>query len=103
MARTSSSHATIRAATGDKLLTQEELLVEIHNQLVDLKRVLVEIELTRPGATEAVKTRLQEVLGSSQHIRADGSADGHSRQQRVIAPTDPDIKPGEGTDGSSGQ
>lgn len=80
-------------------MTQEELLVQIHNQLVDLKKLLVEIELARPGTTHSMQTRLRSIMGNTDHIDADGRAsDARIRAQKVIAPTDPNIQPGEATD-----
>jgi len=73
---------------------QSELLTKIHDQLVDLKRVIIEIELARPGTAPALQAKLQEILSGDQHLGASsGSSD--QRQQKVIAPTDLDIQPGE--------
>ncbi|HSX01555.1 MAG TPA: hypothetical protein VLF67_04920 [Candidatus Saccharimonas sp.] len=77
-------------------MTQEELLVSIHNQLVDLKKLLVEIELARPGNGQALQNRLRTVMGSVDHITADGrAAEATLTRQRVIAPTDNNITPGQ--------
>ena len=75
---------------------QLEMLAKIHNQLVDLKTVLVEIEMARPGTSQSLQTRLRQIIGGDQHIDVAGhSAATATRQQKVIAPTDNNIQPGE--------
>lgn len=77
---------------------QTELLAQIYNQLVDIKQILVEIELSRPGTTQALRTRLRQLEGATGHIRSDSPAGSIGpRQQKVISPTDPNIQPGEGS------
>ena len=73
---------------------QLELLAKIHDQLIDLKRVIIEIELARPGTAPALQAKLHEILSSAQHL-GEGSDSSAPRQQKVIAPTDLDIQPGE--------
>lgn len=80
---------------------QTELLAQIYNQLVDIKQILVEIELTRPGTSQALRTRLRQLEGSTAHIKADGQhAETGPRQPKVIDPANPNIQPGQG-DGPS--
>lgn len=74
---------------------QLELLAKIHDQLVDLKRVIVEIELSHPNTSHTLQTRLQQILSGDKHL-GEGSGSTAPRQQRVIAPTDTNIQPGEG-------
>jgi hypothetical protein len=75
---------------------QLELLAKIHNQLVDLKQIIVDIELSRTDTSHTLQTRLRQIIGSDQHLKADGSSGSPlARQQKVIAPTDTGITPGE--------
>jgi hypothetical protein len=77
---------------------QLELLAKIHNQLVDLKQIILEIELSRPGTSHTLQIRLRQVMGSVDHVNIAGHADmPTSRQQKVIAPTDTTIEPGQGS------
>ena len=79
----------------DRTDVQLEMLAKIHDQLVDLKRVVIEIELARPGASHSLQARLQQIVSSDQHI-SEKSGTSEPRQQKVIAPTDPNIQTGEG-------
>ena len=75
---------------------QLDLLAKIHNQLVDLKQIIVDIELSRTDTSHTLQTRLRQIIGGDQHLDADGSlGTPAARQQRVIAPTDTGITPGE--------
>jgi hypothetical protein len=67
---------------------QKELLAAIHNQLVDLKRVIVEIELARPSAGQALQERLRRVIGSTDYISNTGQSESiGTRERKVITPT----------------
>lgn len=74
---------------------QLELLAKIHDQLVDLKRVMIEIELSRPGTSHTLQTRLQQIVSGDEHLDAHAGP-AAPRQQKVIAPTNTTIQPGEG-------
>jgi hypothetical protein len=77
---------------------QAELLAQIYNQLVDIKQILVEAELARPGTSQAFQARLRQLAGVADHLRADGqSAKIGPHQEKTISPTDPNIQPGEGS------
>jgi hypothetical protein len=80
-----------------------EMLAKIHNQLVDLKRIIVEIELSNPGTSHTLQTRLQQIVGTDQHINSEGHANEHlPRQQKVIAPTSDNIESGEAKQSPTG-
>ena len=74
---------------------QLELLAKIHNQLVDLKRVIVEIELAKPGTPDTLKSKLSEIIGSDEQLTGDRTGSPEVKHQKVIAPTDTGITPGE--------
>lgn len=75
---------------------QLELLAKIHNQLVGLKKILVEIELAKPGTTEVLKTQLRELIDADQPIDPARAGGIGQRERHVITPTDTEIEPGEG-------
>ena len=80
-----------------------EMLAKIHNQLVDLKQVIVEIELAKPGTSHSLQTRLRSLVGADEHV--DGDAHPGMLQasaRKVIAPTDGHIAPGEAKDTPTG-
>ncbi|HEY2003765.1 MAG TPA: hypothetical protein VGH44_01460 [Candidatus Saccharimonadia bacterium] len=78
---------------------QLDMLAKIHNQLVDLKRIMVEIELARPGTSQSLQTRLRQIVGNDQHVDAAGQLGALAQKERkVIAPGDNNIQPGEGRD-----
>jgi hypothetical protein len=75
--------------------SQLELLTQIHNQLVDLTKMIAEIEMSTSNS-ELLKSKLRQVIVTSQHIDATGKiSDSAPRQQKVIAPTDTSITPGQ--------
>ncbi len=76
---------------------QLELLAKIHNQLVDLKKILVEIESVRPGTPHELQARLRQIVAADKHIDAASGA-APARQHQTIAPTNTNITPGEGKD-----
>jgi hypothetical protein len=74
---------------------QVELLVQIHNQLADLTKMIAEVEMEKTSS-ELVKNKLRQYMVSSMHIDGSGKiSDSTPRQQKVIAPTNHDITPGE--------
>jgi hypothetical protein len=78
---------------------QLELLAKIYNQLIDIKKILVETELARPGATSDLKTKLQEIVGGDKPVDSARPGGGvQQRQHQLIAPTDTHITPGESKD-----
>jgi hypothetical protein len=81
----------------DEQTTPElEMLSKIHNQLIDLKRIIVEIELAKPGTSHTLQTRLQQIVGTDQHVNSEGHPGVTTvRQQKVIAPTTDNIQAGE--------
>jgi hypothetical protein len=73
-----------------------ELLAQIHNQLADLTKMIAEVELEKT-TSELVKSKLRQYIVKSMHIDAAGKiSDTTPRQQKVIAPENHDITPGEG-------
>jgi hypothetical protein len=73
---------------------QFELLARIHNQLVDLKRIMIEAELARPGASHTLQNRLRQIVGNDDYIEVGGHVPAPAaRQQKVIAPLDTNITP----------
>jgi hypothetical protein len=73
-----------------------DLLAKIHNQLVDLKQIIVDIELSRTDTSHTLQTRLRQIIANDSHIDGSGHSDSPvARQQKVIAPTDTSITPGE--------
>jgi hypothetical protein len=73
---------------------QMDVLISIHNHLVDLKAMLVEIESSHSDASESLKSNLRELISNDSHLEG-GSHATASREQKVIAPTDTGITPGE--------
>jgi hypothetical protein len=75
---------------------QLEMLGKIHNQLADLKQIIVEIELAKPDTSEELRASLSKILSNEARIDAARHGDAPAtRQQKVIAPSDTGIKPGE--------
>jgi len=75
-----------------------ELLAQIHNRLVDLTKLIAEIEMSKTQS-EALKQTLRQALTTAKPVEvATHPGTVTMRQQRVIAPTDGDITPGEGRD-----
>jgi hypothetical protein len=73
-----------------------ELLTKIHNQLVDLTKMIAEIEMTKT-TSELLKNKLRQVLVGSQHLNAEGSSTAAGpKQQKVIAPINEGVQPGSG-------
>jgi hypothetical protein len=73
---------------------QLEMLAKIHNQLVDLKQIIVEIELARPGTSHTLQAHLRQVTGNPERIDAGGRSNTPTeRQQKVIAPLNADVRP----------
>jgi hypothetical protein len=82
---------------------QLELLAQIHNQLIDIKKILVETELARPGTTSELKTKLQEIVGGDKPVVSAHPGGGiQQRQHQNIAPENTGIQPGEGRDADKG-
>jgi hypothetical protein len=79
---------------------QTEILAGIHNQLVDIKKILIETQISRPDASPALKDRLGQLQGSVDYIDASrpGNSPAGPHQQKVIAPDNPNIQPGEGNE-----
>jgi hypothetical protein len=75
---------------------QLEMLAKIHNQLIDLKKIIVEIELAKPGITQSLQTQLRGMIASDQPVSASNPGAVVERQQKVITPIDTNIQPGEG-------
>jgi hypothetical protein len=87
----------------DQKTPELEMLSKIHNQLIDIKQILVEIELSKPGTSHTLQTRLQQIVGSDKHVDGEGRAGiPEVRQQKVIAPTNEGIQAGEAKDAPTG-
>lgn len=76
--------------------SQLEMLAKIHNQLVDLTTLIAEVELSKT-TSEILKRKLRQIQASAQHVDAEERPSGAvvTRQQKVIAPIDEAIEPGE--------
>jgi hypothetical protein len=75
---------------------QLELLAKIHNHLVDLKQMIVEIENADPTKSHTLQARLKQIVAGDQLIDVGGKSVAPGvRHERVIAPTDHNIQPGE--------
>jgi hypothetical protein len=80
----------------DQQSPELEMLSKIHNQLVDLKRIVVEVELSKPTTSHTLQTRLQQIVGTDKHVDSAGrSGVPQERQQKVIAPTSDNLQRGE--------
>jgi hypothetical protein len=80
-----------------------EMLAKIHNQLVDLKQILVEIELSKTTTSHTLQTRLRQIIGSDQHVDGDARPGMlEASERKVIAPTDGSITAGEAKDRPTG-
>jgi len=72
-----------------------ELLAQIHNRLVDLTKLIAEVEMQKTNS-EMLKTKLRQVITSAKPVEAATHPGAVTmRQQKVIAPTDTNITPGE--------
>jgi hypothetical protein len=78
---------------------QLELLAKIHNQLVDLTKLIAEVELSKTNSQE-LKRKLSQLANTAQHIDTAHATGGSAlpRQHQLIAPTDTHITPGEARD-----
>lgn len=72
-----------------------DLLAQIHNRLVDLTKLIAEIELAKTQS-EALKQKLRQALVNAKPVEAASHPGAVTmRQQKVIAPTNDNITPGE--------